>query len=56
MDEMLSSTYEIATYLMSHDQVSNTYVWDRCTVAMLFGWDVKSSVGDNYSGYVVLGR
>ena len=51
-DEMLSPTYEIATDLMSYGRDSNSYVWDRCTIAMSYGWDVKSSVGVNSSGYV----
>ena len=49
-EEMLSPRYEIAIDLMSYGRVSKSYVWDRCTVAMLYGWDAKSSLWDKNSG------
>ena len=44
-----SPAYGIAIELMSHGRVSNSYVWDRCSVR----WDVMSSIWDKNSGHVI---
>ena len=38
---------------MSYGRVSKSCVWDRCIVAMSYGWNVTSSIWDNNSGYVI---
>ena len=61
-DDLTSHPYDIATIYLSHTddllvsngpmsygRDSNSYVWDRCTVAKSYGWDVKLSVGVNSS-------
>ena len=52
--EILSRLYDITIVVMSYGgRVSNSYVCDRCTVAMSYGLDVKSYVWDSNRPYVI---
>ena len=52
--ESLRRPWQIITVVMSYTGVLKPSVWDRwCAVAISYEWEVKSSVGDNSSGYVM---
>ena len=44
--EMLRPMYEIVTDLMSYGRIRKSSAWDRCIVAMSYGWGVTSYIRD----------